>query len=528
MPAPVVKPAEEPKHVVLVSAADPSDRGWTQPMPPVAKANAAMPTDPGWTQPLPVDRAAPPAPPPPPRTVPAGTPSVDADAAPPPAPPPSPRRTVATPAVPSPVVPAVEPAPPPPPRRTIATPAAGLPVVEREGEITDVLPIPTAPPRSIVERDGEITDVLPVPTAPPQRPMIATPPAGVPIAPRPMIATPPAGVPIAPPPPPPRPATPTPPPPIPIAQPAPNLWDAPENLGAVPQPTTARGQKTMMVRIPRGPSKGVIALLLFAAACAVVAAVVVVMKHGKTAPPDAGVAITKPPVVAIADIDAAVDLAPDAGEPEIEVDPAKLDAGAARTRPAPPTPPTHVEPTTPPTHVEPTTPPNTPPTHVEPTTPPNTPPTHVPPTHVEPAHTGSAAVAPIEPAKPLPPGPPPEAGCDEVSCVLDRYARPCCARYKPADAGFDPKKTMPDRLDRAAVKEGVEHMKPRVIACGERTPVKGTVKLAITVAPDGSVSDISVNDTPDAALGECVATALRKATFAKTINGATFVYPFAF
>ena len=113
--------------------------------------------------------------------------------------------------------------------------------------------------------------------------------------------------------------------------------------------------------------------------------------------------------------------------------------------------------------------------------------------------------------------------------MLEKYARPCCARYKPADTGFHPTNgEVAEDLDRTMVKSGVEHIKPKVIACGEKSSAKGTVKLAVKVDGSGAVTDVSVADTPDPALGECVATAMRNAQFAKTTNGGSFTYPFVF
>ncbi|CAN5510308.1 hypothetical protein BH11MYX1_BH11MYX1_40620 [soil metagenome] len=131
------------------------------------------------------------------------------------------------------------------------------------------------------------------------------------------------------------------------------------------------------------------------------------------------------------------------------------------------------------------------------------------------ASTGSnaTAVAPEDPT------------CDEVSCVLEKYARSCCARYKPVET-FKPGQT--DVLDKVMVKQGIEGVKPRVIACGEKFAAKGTVKIAVSVAPAGGVKDTSVADAPDPELGKCVAQALRAATFAKTTKGGTFTYPFVF
>ena len=133
------------------------------------------------------------------------------------------------------------------------------------------------------------------------------------------------------------------------------------------------------------------------------------------------------------------------------------------------------------------------------------------------ATAGSASVPPEDPS------------CDEVSCVLEKYARPCCARYKPADSGFKPAfPGQTESLDKAAVKEGIEGVKPRVISCGEQFSAKGTVKIAMTVGPDGAVKDASVADSPSPELGQCVAKALRAATFLKTAKGGSFTYPFVF
>ena len=79
------------------------------------------------------------------------------------------------------------------------------------------------------------------------------------------------------------------------------------------------------------------------------------------------------------------------------------------------------------------------------------------------------------------------------------------------------------------IRSGVEKMRPAVIRCGELSPgVSGTVKLSVTVSPAGTISNVSVTTSPDATLGSCVAGAVRRATFPKTQEGATFSYPFVF
>ena len=130
---------------------------------------------------------------------------------------------------------------------------------------------------------------------------------------------------------------------------------------------------------------------------------------------------------------------------------------------------------------------------------------------------------------PVPESPPVEAGCDEVSCVLDRYKLSCCAKYKPAEPVTPPVRSgLPEKLDKAMVTAGMAKVKPVVIQCGETHGAKGQVKISVTVSPTGAVTDASVAASPDEALGACVASAVRKATFATTETGGSFSYPFVF
>jgi hypothetical protein len=129
---------------------------------------------------------------------------------------------------------------------------------------------------------------------------------------------------------------------------------------------------------------------------------------------------------------------------------------------------------------------------------------------------------------PKPDVPAADPGCDEVACVMEKYARACCARFKPASEPFQPTVGSSENLEKPQIRAGVDKVKPRVIACGEQFTVKGTVKLSITVDGEGSVQELSVQETPDEGLGNCVAAALRKAKFAKTTNGGSFTYPFVF
>jgi tRNA A-37 threonylcarbamoyl transferase component Bud32/outer membrane biosynthesis protein TonB len=129
-------------------------------------------------------------------------------------------------------------------------------------------------------------------------------------------------------------------------------------------------------------------------------------------------------------------------------------------------------------------------------------------------------------------------GCDEVSCVLNNYEGVCCAKFKkggskPASGGTGDrpaggKGDVPDSLDRGMISEGVSKVKARVMSCGDKSSAKGIVKVSVKVGPDGNVSGVTVKQTPDAALGDCVAGAMQKATFVKTQTGGEFRYPFTF
>lgn len=128
-----------------------------------------------------------------------------------------------------------------------------------------------------------------------------------------------------------------------------------------------------------------------------------------------------------------------------------------------------------------------------------------------------------------------EDGCDEVSCILDKYKAACCARFKPPEPPQDPKSAdepppsgLPAKLDKLMVQEGIAQIKPAVIACGERVAAKGTVKIAVKVSGSGKVVSASATEAPDPALGSCVAAAVKLAKFPETDDGGSFNYPFAF
>jgi TonB family protein len=132
-------------------------------------------------------------------------------------------------------------------------------------------------------------------------------------------------------------------------------------------------------------------------------------------------------------------------------------------------------------------------------------------------------------------------GCDEVSCVLNNYEGACCSKFrkgggakpsgggaaKPAGGGGA---DLPESLDRGMISSGIAAVKARVSSCGDKSQAKGKVKVHVKVGSDGRVASggVSVESSPDASLGACVAAAVQKASFSKTQSGGSFSYPFVF
>lgn len=128
------------------------------------------------------------------------------------------------------------------------------------------------------------------------------------------------------------------------------------------------------------------------------------------------------------------------------------------------------------------------------------------------------------------------SSCEEVQCVLDGYARACCAKWKKgvktsSDSGTSKPSgggDVPAALDREMIGAGVAKISGRAQSCGGQSSAKGTVKVGVKVGADGRVTSVTVKSSPDPALGTCVASAMQKATFGKTQSGGSFAYPFTF
>jgi len=127
------------------------------------------------------------------------------------------------------------------------------------------------------------------------------------------------------------------------------------------------------------------------------------------------------------------------------------------------------------------------------------------------------------------------SGCmDEVGCLLADKPPACCSKYsgsggggrKPGGGGGGGDANLPEKLTRSDITAGINKVHSGVTACSSKG--SGEVKVTVKVDGSGSVGDVSVKSAPNAALGTCVANAVKKAKFTKTQEGATFTYPFVF
>ncbi|MBK9031921.1 MAG: zinc-ribbon domain-containing protein [Myxococcales bacterium] len=138
-----------------------------------------------------------------------------------------------------------------------------------------------------------------------------------------------------------------------------------------------------------------------------------------------------------------------------------------------------------------------------------------------------------------PPDPPPSSGgscMGEVECMLAPKPPSCCSKYgggKKTGGGGSTTTgggggDLPDSLTKSDISAGVSKVRPSAKACSAKSSAKGKVLVSVKVAGNGSVTSVTVKSTPDPALGSCVATAMKKASFTKTKSGGSFSYPVPF
>jgi len=124
------------------------------------------------------------------------------------------------------------------------------------------------------------------------------------------------------------------------------------------------------------------------------------------------------------------------------------------------------------------------------------------------------------------------AGSSEPTAVTTTPASepaPATPPAEPAPADAPPASAdgLPEALDRAAITAGIDPIRPAIKACGTSN-IKGKVTIAVKVGPDGQPTDVNVVESPDAALGSCVAKAMQQARFSATKAGGSFRLPFVF
>ncbi len=127
--------------------------------------------------------------------------------------------------------------------------------------------------------------------------------------------------------------------------------------------------------------------------------------------------------------------------------------------------------------------------------------------------------------------------CEQSSYKTTPRPRPVTPPPSPSDQATPPatpptsasSRALPDMLDRENITAAVASIRSLITSCGQQyASAKGTVKVRVRVSPNGRVEEVLVANTPDAGLGGCVASAVRKAIFEPTFHGGAFTYPFVF
>lgn len=131
-------------------------------------------------------------------------------------------------------------------------------------------------------------------------------------------------------------------------------------------------------------------------------------------------------------------------------------------------------------------------------------------------------------ARPEPPQPieEPPPLFDEPEAAAEHEAVPAAEPEPGPESESGP--GTPEALDRDAIAASVDRVKSRILACGERNPTPGVVKLRVKVSASGRVSSVEVQQSPERKLGACVASTMKRARFAPTQRGGSFTYPFSF
>ncbi|HUH01829.1 MAG TPA: energy transducer TonB [Kofleriaceae bacterium] len=112
---------------------------------------------------------------------------------------------------------------------------------------------------------------------------------------------------------------------------------------------------------------------------------------------------------------------------------------------------------------------------------------------------------------------------DEIECLL---ADDSDTPFEPATAP-EPDPLRPESLDSFTISRTMTAATRRADRCDD-TYGSGTVKVRVTVGPDGAVAKVVISSSPSQPLAACVADAIRATDFPASRTGATFNYIFPF
>lgn len=114
--------------------------------------------------------------------------------------------------------------------------------------------------------------------------------------------------------------------------------------------------------------------------------------------------------------------------------------------------------------------------------------------------------------------------CDEVDCVLNSYATPCCAKFKRAPLRTaDP--SVNDAPSREEIVTAFRAIAPQIQACAEVAGFLGNVRVRAKFAPSGRLETATVNGVP-ADLATCAERAARTLSLGASRDGATVTFPY--
>lgn len=123
----------------------------------------------------------------------------------------------------------------------------------------------------------------------------------------------------------------------------------------------------------------------------------------------------------------------------------------------------------------------------------------------------------------------------ERYCGLELRKRSGPKRARPSAAArprISMAQRLPDRPANSGIVAGLNQIRARVMRCDRRSTTMFTlvVKTRVHVAPDGRVTEAEIRSPANLApeMASCVQSAVKDASFARSVKGRTFTYPFVF